>query len=159
MKSGLLGRVRALLASAANDFLEREQAPLTSSGDARLAEAGALLRDRLGLLFVEQRQLDRDIAAASSDLATLIGKAEFAVAADREDLARAALTHRDALEQRLAHMAGARRSVAAEIAALESAALLLSPSPGEAPDGARIAAQLAELDRLLQADAGAAKEG
>lgn len=118
-----------------------------------------MLRDQLGLLFVEQRQLDKEMAAASADLAALTGKAEFAVAADREDLARAALTHRDALEQRLSHLTDARGSLVAKIAALEGAVALLSASPGEAPDGARLAAQLAELDRLLQADATTVREG
>jgi len=155
VKSRLLGKVRALLAGAASDFLEREQMPPSSRADARIAEARAELRDQLGLKFVDQRQLDRDIAAAATELATLIGKAEFAVAAAREDLARAALAHRQALEQRLARMTDARRTVASEIALLEGAAAALSPSADGEPDAARIAAQLAELDRLLHAD----KEG
>lgn len=142
MKSGLLGKVRELLVSAANDILERDGAQPREP--AKLAQARTIIRDELGLLFVEQRQLSKDIAAARADLSGLMDKASFAVAANREDLARAVLAHQEALEQRITDMTSAQETVRAQIALLENAAATLQPA-----SPANTAAKLAELDRLL----------
>ena len=151
MKHGLLGKVRALLASAAHDLLEREEAQPVSRPPASLAEARALLRDQLGLLYVDQRACEREAAAATADLAGLDDKAAFAVANNREDLARAAFTHRDTLEQRITDAHESRAAIVRQIDVIERALAALSHAE-TAPNAAGLATQLAELDRLMQAD-------
>jgi phage shock protein A len=142
VKSGLLGKVRQLLAGAADDILERNTSPPREN--AQLAHARTIIRDELGLLFVSQRQLTKDIAAARADLSGLLDKANFAVAANREDLARAALAYQQSLEQRITDMTEAQEAVRAQIALLENAAAILQPA-----SPVNTAAKLAELDRLL----------
>lgn len=149
VKNGFLGQVRRLLGSLAGEFVERGDG---SSRDAvRLAKARSAIHDELGLLFVEQRRIEKDRAASANELETLLGKATFAVAEAREDLARAALVHRDRLERRLAELEQEQQQIRAGIATLEETAASLD-HPHEGATGASlIAAQLAELDRLLQA--------
>lgn len=157
MASGLLGQLRRLLAGAADDFIERGATSAASRQDERLAKAQAMLREELGLLFVEHRRLEKEIAAALSERAGLTDKAQFAVASNREDLARAALQHSGALEQRIADATARLEATRNDIGAMERAAEMLAEERHGAPDCADIAARLAELDRMLQARTGESK--
>jgi phage shock protein A len=148
VKDGFLGRVRQLLGSIADEF--RETGDIPSRETSGLARAQAAIREQLGLLLVERRRIEKERAAATQELEALMGKATFAVSAAREDLARAALTHRNALEERLAQLEDDHAHALAGIAALEDAAVSLSGTQQGSAGSGMIATQLAELDRLLR---------
>lgn len=143
----LVDRVNRLVRAGLDNINDREMPPAPP----RTAdEALFLVRDRLGKLIVERRNLQRRIDGvpeAASDLAT---KAELAVREGREDLARAAFDEAARLGLGRDGLMDALGAINADIALLEEAASRLA---GPEPWDRRTHALLAELDRLVR-DAG-----
>lgn len=140
----LVDRVNRLVRAGMDNLSERD----TSIAPPRTREEALfLVRDRLGKLIVERRQLQRHIASLPDVSTELSSKAEVAVRHGREDLARAALSEasrlasgRDALMFDLANLD-------ADIALLEQAISQISVDQTPTTD-LPMRALLAELDRL-----------
>lgn len=151
----LVDRVNRLVRAGMDNLSERDASvapPRTPE------EALFLVRDRLGKLIVERRQLQRHIATLPDVSTELSSKAEIAVRHGREDLARAALleasrltSDRDALARDLANLD-------ADIAMLEQAITQITATGVPATD-LPTHILLTELDRLasqpVQRDSGA----
>lgn len=127
-----------------------EGAPLGALNDAE-ARIDAL-KARLGRALVERRRLLSDASAHHAHDAD--AKAEFAIRAGREDLARAALRAKQALEAKRSLLEIELEALDAEIAAIERD--LSGLNAGSSQD---LSAKLDELDRMIANATGKERNG
>lgn len=156
MKTSFLEPVRRLLADAVADLLERGADTIPSRRATRLAAAQVALREQLGLLHVERHRTAKEIAVVNAELEAGAGKTETALRAGREDLAHLAVRQQADLNARLSALRDNHMAIATEIAILERAAATLADAASDGPamrDPHAMAARLAELDRLIAAQA------
>ena len=141
----LVDRVNRLVRAGLDNFHERNEPPAPPRSP---EEALFLVRDRLGRLIVERRQLQRHIVNLPDVSADLSGKAETAVRHGREDLARAALSEASRLDGNREALTRDLAGIDADIALLEQAVAHLSS--GQPAGDASTRALLLELDRLAR---------
>lgn len=110
--------------------------------DHAAAPAVDMLRTRLGRAIVERRRIDREIS--KDPRGELAAKATRAIELGRDDLARAALAGKIALDRRRQEIDAKITSLDSEIAALERAIGVAAPANQSA-----IATRLDELDALI----------
>lgn len=162
MNRSFLGEIRRLISAAAADFLEDGGDHTPGKREAELHKARVTINAQLGEACVDRLQIEKDIASTRNDLAALADKEHLAVNKGREDLARAVMIQRQALEDRLGQLSTEHAATAAEIDLLERAAATLTATTVSldgtqrelALDAKRIAAQLAELEGLLRDSSG-----
>lgn len=145
----LVDRVNRLVRAGMDNIHERNEsisAPRTPE------QALFLVRDRLGKLIVERRQLERHIASLPDASSDLTAKAETAVRHGRDDLARAALTEAHRLNAGRDDLARELSAIDGDIALLEQA--IAHITAGQAPTDTSTRALLLELDRLARDAAG-----
>lgn len=135
-------RLKAVVGRNLADFFgfAPEAAPLAALNEAE-ARIDAM-KARLGRALVERRRILSDASAHPAHDAD--AKAEFAIRAGREDLARAALRARQALEAKRSLLKIELEALDAEIAAIEGD--LSRMNARSSPD---LRAKLDELDRMV----------
>jgi phage shock protein A len=141
----LVDRVNRLVRAGMDNIHERNEfvsAPRTPE------QAMFLVRDRLGKLIVERRQLERHIASLPDASSDLTAKAETAVRYGRDDLARAALAAAHRLNADRVSLTRELAATDADIALLEQA--IIQISAGQVPADTSTRALLRELDRLAR---------
>lgn len=148
----ILERLKAVVTRNLADFFgfASEAAPLGALNDIE-ARIDAM-KARLGRLLVERRRILREASAPPADDAD--AKAEFAIRAGREDLARAALRARQALEAKRSSLEIELEALDAEIAAIERD---LSELNARSPQDLR--AKLDELDAMIAGATGKERNG
>src|SRR5689334_3321944 len=91
----LVDRVNRLVRTGLDNIYERSELPAPPRTP---DQALFLVRDQLGKLIVERRQLQRYVANLPETSSDLFSKAEIAVRHGRDDLARAALSEASRLD-------------------------------------------------------------
>lgn len=150
--AGLLAeRVASLLKAGLRDLSGEEGAgspPQLGRIDQTLAD----LREQLGLALARRRLHENSIAERGRAAEGLMAKAAIAIAAGREDLARAAIEHQQEAAARSVSDDAELAALTAEIEQLEALAASLAAARREvagSPSGAPArTAALAELDAL-----------
>lgn len=144
--SSAFARLSRSIRERLTDYLDL--APAETTRETRvLSQSVDALKDRLGAVLAERRRLQNEreaLAAAPSDQAA---RAEQAIGLGRDDLARAALRQRALIDARADDLERDLDALAAEAERLQS---LLGDGAGGDPS---LANKLAELDRLLSAEA------
>ncbi len=156
MAGRLVDRVKSLIAAALRDLSDAphvDSGPGATSAQLRNIETALSdVRDQLGAALARRHQLSKQARAQGDTADSVATKAAIAIAADREDLARAALEHQLHAEL-LAESASAQlAALDLEISQLEALAVQLSAARRAftgAPTPQGRTAALAELDELV----------
>jgi phage shock protein A len=119
---GTFSRIRYVIAANTNALLEKAEDPekLLRALIREMEDAGEDARLAAADLLAEQRHLERLDARLEEEIGEWRQRAEQAVAAGRDDLARTALQTRRELEQRQRDNGAERESLAARVAQLEN---------------------------------------
>jgi phage shock protein A len=125
------------------DYLDLAPTP---EGDEAIATAIATLQEKLGAVLAARRRLEAERATFVAAPVDAAARAEQAIALGRDDLARAAVRQRAALDQRSAELERDLDALGAEAARIEA---MIEDSGRLGARALRV--QLDELDRLLAA--------
>jgi phage shock protein A len=119
---GTFSRLRYVIAANVNSLLEKAEDPekLLRALIREMEDAGDDARQAVAELLAEQAHLDRVIERMEAEVVEWQERAEKAVAADRDDLARTALKARTELEEGLATARDDRRQLAERVSQLET---------------------------------------
>jgi phage shock protein A len=147
MAGRLVEQVNRLIRSGVASITEESTDIAARTGAAQQEWALHLVRDKLGKLIVERRQLARQLTDLPAVASELTEKAELAVRKGREDLARAAMAEVASMTSGRTGLADEIAGLDADIALLEDAIAQLTKSK-QTPQDASLRALLAELDRL-----------
>lgn len=161
MAGRLVDRVKSLVSAALRDLSDAQpgdDGAAQSSAQVRHIDlALADVRDQLGAALARRYQLAKQVNAQATALDAVAGKAAIAIAADREDLARAAFEHQRDADLQAETARGELSALDAEIARLETLASELAAARQSitgAPTAQGRTAALAELDALVARVAG-----
>jgi phage shock protein A len=118
---GTFSRIRYVIAANMNALLEKAEDPekLLRALIREMEEAGEDARMAVAELLAEQQHLERSCVGFEQEMVEWQERAEQAVEAGRDDLARAALKSRSELEQRHREATAEREQLAGRIAQLE----------------------------------------
>jgi phage shock protein A len=119
---GTFSRLRYVIAANVNSLLEKAEDPekLLRALIREMEDAGDDARQAVAELLAEQAHLDRVIQRMEAEVTEWQERAEKAVAADRDDLARTALKARTELEEGLATARDDRRQLTERVSQLET---------------------------------------
>ncbi|MEZ5997904.1 MAG: hypothetical protein R3B98_04360 [Hyphomonas sp.] len=158
MSTHLIDRLARMLKDGVAGFMDGLEDGAPGTGTSPLGGIIEEIRDALGALVAERHLSGKRLHALHAELSDMDGKAEFAVGADRDDLARAVLVRRRALEAERAELAGRISSIEAECVRLSRVVEQLRDKAGDG--GGLTAAERAAFRELEQLAAGAdAKDG
>lgn len=143
---------------------ESDEGTETRSVQNKPDEAVLEIRDHLGKLIAEHHQISKQLKASSVELEALRDKVEFAIGADRDDLARAALIRCYGLKRQIAGLKARQQDIESE--SLEVEDLIEELSSGSNSDNVgnsnelnkAVKEQLDELEALLISSSGAADD-
>ena len=118
---GTFSRIRYVIAANLNALLEKAEDPekLLRALIREMEEAGEDARMAVAELLAEQQHLERRCAGFEQEMAEWQERAEQAVEAERDDLARAALKARAELAERQREAVAERERLAGRVARLE----------------------------------------
>ena len=119
---GTFSRIRYVVAANVNSLLEKAEDPekLLRALIREMEDAGEDARLAAADLLAEQQHLERQSARTNAEIVEWQERAEQAVAAERDDLARAALAAKTELAESLADMDREREDLAARVQQLEA---------------------------------------
>lgn len=131
---GTFSRVRYVIAANMNALLEKAEDPekLLRALIREMEDAGEDARLAVADLLAEQQHLERLAARLDSEIGEWQTRAERAVEAGRDDLARAALASRSELTERQTDVQAEREALAVRISQLENDMTTLKSKLAEA---------------------------
>ena len=148
MSSHLVDRIARMLKDGMTGFMDGLEDGSPVPGGNPLFAIVEEMRDSLGALVAERHMSGKRLNALHEELSDMDGKAERAVNADRDDLARAVLARRHALETERKELAGQIEHIDAECARLSGLIEQLKREAGQG--GALTAAERAAFHELEQ---------
>lgn len=131
---GTFSRIRYVIAANMNALLEKAENPekLLRALIREMEDAGEEARLAVADLLAEQQHLERRDTRLSGEIAEWQGRAEQAVAAERDDLARAALQARAEREAEQGSVRAERAALAGRVTQLETDMTTLKAKLAEA---------------------------
>ncbi|MCA8901616.1 MAG: hypothetical protein KDA53_10225 [Hyphomonas sp.] len=160
MSAHLVDRIARMLKEGVSGFLDGLEDGTPHTGTNPLGAIIEEIREALGALVAERHLSGKRLHALHTELEDMDGKAETAVSADRDDLARAVLVRRRSLEAERADLMGRIETINSECDRLSRVIEQLKDEAGRG--GALTAAEheaFRELERLSAGQAPGTKEG
>lgn len=149
----ILDRMLSAIERRMNDFLGIAEPERKTRAARESDERIDMLRARLGKAAAARRLIEREQSQRPRE-DNFDEKAEFAIRQGREDLARAAVSYKHALDERRLEIARTLAALDRESAMIEDALATLK----EGADKDALKAKIDELDRLFSAEHPAANE-